>query len=152
MFLVYAKDSDWVLLAVTECSWQHYSTSRQLCCPEADYCNLWDRVYMFFWVTTASLHYFNYLSENKNSDNQNISRQSSGIIKGEFPLLVPAQYCTEWQFTHCPHLSSLLGPTHTRPPCRGDGLLQDRWRNSKPVPQDVLHCPHDDQGVQPPFL
>lgn len=51
-----------------------------------------------------------------------------------------------------PHLSSLLGPTHTRPPCRGDGLLQERWRSSKPVPQVVLHCPHDDQGVQPPFL
>lgn len=55
--------------------------------------------------------------------------------------------------THCyPHLSSLLGPTHTRPPCLGEGLLQERWRNSKPVPQVVLHCPHDDQGVQPPFL
>lgn len=51
-----------------------------------------------------------------------------------------------------PHLSSLLGPTHTRPPCRGDGLLQERWRSSKPVPQVVLHCPHDDHGVQPPFL
>lgn len=51
-----------------------------------------------------------------------------------------------------PHLSSLLGPTHTRPPCRGEGLLQERWRSSKPVPQVVLHCPHDDQGVQPPFL
>lgn len=51
-----------------------------------------------------------------------------------------------------PHLSSLLGPTQTRPPCRGDGLLQERWRSSKPVPQVVLHCPHDDHGVQPPFL
>ncbi|MEQ2208130.1 hypothetical protein XENOCAPTIV_026468, partial [Xenoophorus captivus] len=48
--------------------------------------------------------------------------------------------------------SSLVGPTHTRPPCRGEGLLHERWRISKPVPQVVLHCPHDDQGVQPPFL
>lgn len=50
------------------------------------------------------------------------------------------------------NLSSRLGPTHTRPPCLGEGLLQVRWRSSKPVPQVVLHCPHDDQGVQPPFL
>lgn len=55
-------------------------------------------------------------------------------------------------FFFCSHRSSLLGPTHTRPPCRGDGLLQERWRSSKPVPQVVLHCPQDDQGVQPPFL
>ena len=50
------------------------------------------------------------------------------------------------------HLSSLIGPTHTRPPCRGEGLLQERWRISNPVPQVVLHCPHDDHGVHPPFL
>lgn len=50
------------------------------------------------------------------------------------------------------YLSSRLGPTQTRPPCRGDGLLQERWRSSKPVPHVVLHCPHDDHGVQPPFL
>lgn len=50
------------------------------------------------------------------------------------------------------HLSSLLSPTHTRPPCRGDGLLHERWRSSKPVPQVVLHCPQEDHGVQPPFL
>lgn len=50
------------------------------------------------------------------------------------------------------HLCSLAWPTHTRPPCLGEGLLQDLWRTSKPISQLVLHWPHDDQGVQPPFL
>lgn len=52
----------------------------------------------------------------------------------------------------CSYLCSLLCPTHTRPPCLGEGLLQDRWRTSKPISQLVLHWPQDDQGVHPPFL
>jgi len=50
------------------------------------------------------------------------------------------------------YLCSLLCPTHTRPPCLGEGLLQDRWRTSNPISQLVLHWPQDDQGVHPPFL
>lgn len=50
------------------------------------------------------------------------------------------------------HLSSRPWPTQIRPPCRGEGLLQDRWRTSNPIPQLLLHWPHEDQGVQPPFL
>ena len=50
------------------------------------------------------------------------------------------------------YLSSLLCPTQTRPPYRGAGLLQDRWRTWKPIPQEVLHGAQEDQGVQAPFL
>ena len=50
------------------------------------------------------------------------------------------------------HLSSRFCPTHTRPPCRGVGLLQDRCRTWKPIPHVVLQGDHEVQGVQPPFL
>lgn len=50
------------------------------------------------------------------------------------------------------YLSSRFCPTHTRPPCRGVGLLQDRWRTWKPIPQVVLQGDQEVQGVQPPFL
>lgn len=50
------------------------------------------------------------------------------------------------------YLSSRFWPTHTRPPCRGVGLLQDRWRTWKPIPQVVLQGDHEVHGVQPPFL
>lgn len=52
----------------------------------------------------------------------------------------------------CAYLSSRFCPTHTRPPCRGVGLLQDRWRTWKPIPQVVLQGDQEVQGVQPPFL
>ena len=48
--------------------------------------------------------------------------------------------------------SSRFCPTHTRPPCRGVGLLQDLWRTWKPMPQVVLQGDHKVQGVQPPLL
>lgn len=50
------------------------------------------------------------------------------------------------------YLSSRFWPTHTRPPCRGLGLLQARCRTWKPIPHEVLQGDHDVQGVQPPFL
>lgn len=50
------------------------------------------------------------------------------------------------------HLSSRFCPTHTRPPCRGVGLLQERWRTWKPIPQVVLQGDQEVHGVQPPFL
>lgn len=50
------------------------------------------------------------------------------------------------------HRSSRLLPTQTRPPWRGAGLLQLRWRTWKPIPQDVLHWAHDDHGLHAPFL
>lgn len=50
------------------------------------------------------------------------------------------------------HLSSRFWPTHTRPPWRGVGLLQERWRTWKPMPQLVLQGDQDVQGVQAPFL
>lgn len=61
--------------------------------------------------------------------------------------------------THCvcmcvwvSHRSSRVWPTHTLPPCRGVGLLHERWRTSNPTPQLVLHGAQEDQGVQPPLL
>lgn len=59
---------------------------------------------------------------------------------------------TAFWFLQMYYLCSLLCPTHTRPPCLGEGLLQDRWRTSNPISQLVLHWPHDDHGVHPPFL
>lgn len=50
------------------------------------------------------------------------------------------------------HRSSRLLPTQMRPPWRGAGLLQLLCRTWKPIPQDVLHCAHDDQAVHAPFL
>lgn len=50
------------------------------------------------------------------------------------------------------HLSSRPLPTQMRPPWRGAGLLQLRWRTWKPIPQDVLHCAQEDHGVHAPFL
>lgn len=50
------------------------------------------------------------------------------------------------------HRSSRLLPTQMRPPWRGAGLLQLRWRTWNPIPQDVLHRAHDDHGVHAPFL
>lgn len=50
------------------------------------------------------------------------------------------------------HLSSRFCPTHTRPPWRGVGLLHDRCRTWKPMPQVVLQGDQEVQGVQPPFL
>lgn len=54
----------------------------------------------------------------------------------------------EWES----HLSSRPWPTQTRPPWRGAGLLHERCRTSKPMPQLLLHMLQEDQGVQPPFL
>ena len=39
-----------------------------------------------------------------------------------------------------------------RPPWRGAGLLQLRWRTWNPIPQEVLHRAQDDHGVHAPFL
>lgn len=50
------------------------------------------------------------------------------------------------------YLSSRFWPTHTRPPCLGVGLLQERCRTWKPMPQVVLQGDQEVQGVQPPFL
>lgn len=50
------------------------------------------------------------------------------------------------------HRSSRLLPTQMRPPWRGAGLLQLRWRTWNPIPQDVLHRAHEDHGVHAPFL
>lgn len=50
------------------------------------------------------------------------------------------------------YLSSRFWPTHTRPPWRGLGLLQERWRTWKPMPQLVLQGDQEVQGVQAPFL
>lgn len=50
------------------------------------------------------------------------------------------------------HRSSRLLPTQMRPPWRGAGLLQLRWRTWNPIPQEVLHRAHDDHGVHAPFL
>lgn len=50
------------------------------------------------------------------------------------------------------YLSSRFWPTHTRPPWRGVGLLQERWRTWKPMPQLVLQGDQDVQGVHAPFL
>lgn len=50
------------------------------------------------------------------------------------------------------YLSSRFWPTHTRPPWRGVGLLQERWRTWKPMPQLVLQGDQEVQGVQAPFL
>lgn len=36
------------------------------------------------------------------------------------------------------------------PPCIGDGLVQVRWRNSNPVPQETLHEVQFDQSEKPP--
>lgn len=50
------------------------------------------------------------------------------------------------------HRSSRLLPTQMRPPWRGAGLLQLRWRTWNPIPQEVLHRAQDDHGVHAPFL
>lgn len=50
------------------------------------------------------------------------------------------------------YLSSRFWPTHTLPPWRGVGLLQERWRTWKPMPQLVLQGDQEVQGVQAPFL
>lgn len=50
------------------------------------------------------------------------------------------------------YLSSLLCPTQTLPPYRGAGLLHDRCRTWKPIPQEVLQGAQEDHGVQAPFL
>lgn len=50
------------------------------------------------------------------------------------------------------HLSSRFWPTHTRPPWRGVGLLHERWRTWKPIPQVVLQGDQEVQGVHAPFL
>lgn len=50
------------------------------------------------------------------------------------------------------HRSSRLLPTQMRPPWRGAGLLQLRWRTWNPIPQVVLHRAHDDHVVHAPFL
>lgn len=62
----------------------------------------------------------------------------------------------EWMWEHLNasqrYLSSRFWPTHTRPPWRGVGLLQERWRTWKPMPQLVLQGDQEVQGVHAPFL
>lgn len=79
-----------------------------------------------------------------------------GKIRGSFPGSCKpcspwASACVESVISQA-HRSSRLLPTQMRPPWRGAGLLQLRWRTWKPIPQDVLHKAHDDHGVQAPFL